>query len=122
VFGWPEPAWRGCSLSADQLAHLNARDTTLAYASGARQRRIERLKIRVGWKMPRYTMTDSFDKDFGVDEGHDAQSNHPGKSLAKSMPTRACNSMKGPLLSCTADAGVLSRDTLRRKLITWQSI
>src|SRR2546427_1628403 len=33
VFGWPEHACRGCSLGADQvahLAHLNARDTTLA--------------------------------------------------------------------------------------------
>ena len=32
VFGWPEHACRGCSLGADQvahLAHLNARDTTL---------------------------------------------------------------------------------------------
>jgi predicted dithiol-disulfide oxidoreductase (DUF899 family) len=38
VFGWPEHACRGCSLGADQvahLAHLNARDTTLAYASRA---------------------------------------------------------------------------------------
>ena len=36
VFGWPEHACRGCSLGADQvghLAHLNVRDTTLAYAS-----------------------------------------------------------------------------------------
>jgi predicted dithiol-disulfide oxidoreductase (DUF899 family) len=36
VFGWPDHACRGCSLGADQvahLAHLNARDTTLAYAS-----------------------------------------------------------------------------------------
>src|ERR1700722_5145257 len=38
VFGWPEHACRGCSLGADQvahLAHLNVRDTTLAYASRA---------------------------------------------------------------------------------------
>ncbi len=38
VFGWPEHGCRGCSLGADQvshLAHLNARDTTLAYASRA---------------------------------------------------------------------------------------
>src|SRR5215467_15719646 len=36
VFGWPEHACRGCSLGADQvshLSHLNARDTTLAWAS-----------------------------------------------------------------------------------------
>src|SRR5258708_38575094 len=34
VFGWPEHACRGCSLGADQvahLAHLNARNTTLPY-------------------------------------------------------------------------------------------
>src|SRR6516164_4451427 len=46
VFGWPEHACRGCSLGADQvahLAHLNARDTTLAYASRAPQKDIERL-------------------------------------------------------------------------------
>src|ERR1700693_5512168 len=36
VFGWPEHGCRGCSLGADQvahLAHLNARDTTLVYAT-----------------------------------------------------------------------------------------
>src|SRR3984885_203857 len=49
VFGWPEHACRGCSLGADQvahLAHLHARDTTLAYASRAPQKDIERLKAR----------------------------------------------------------------------------
>ena len=73
VFGWPEHACRGCSLGADQvahLAHLNARDTTLAYASRAPQADIARLKARMGWKMPWYTITDSFDADFGVDEWH----------------------------------------------------
>jgi predicted dithiol-disulfide oxidoreductase (DUF899 family) len=73
VFGWPDHACRGCSLGADQvahLAHLNARDTTLAYASRAPQKDIERLKARMGWEMPWYTMTDGFDADFGVDEWH----------------------------------------------------
>jgi len=73
VFGWPEHACRGCSLGADQvahLAHLNARDTTLAYASRASQKDIERLKARMGWKMPWYTITDTFDTDFGVNEWH----------------------------------------------------
>ena len=73
VFGWPENACRGCSLGADQvahLAHLNARDTTLAYASRAPQKDIERLTARMGWKMPWYTITDSFDTDFGVNEWH----------------------------------------------------
>ena len=73
VFGWPEHACRGCSLGADQvshLAHLNARDTTLAYASRAPQADIARLKARMGWEMPWYTITDSFDVDFGVDQWH----------------------------------------------------
>ena len=52
------------------LAHLNARDTTLVFASPAPQPDIERLKARMGWKMPWYTITDSFDADFGVDEWH----------------------------------------------------
>ncbi|CAN5819705.1 thioredoxin family protein [soil metagenome] len=73
VYGWPEHACRGCSLGADQvsnLAHLNARDTTLVFASRAPQDDIARLKARMGWKMPWYTLTDSFDVDFGVDQWH----------------------------------------------------
>jgi predicted dithiol-disulfide oxidoreductase (DUF899 family) len=73
VYGWPEHACRGCSFVADQvahLAHLNARDTTLAFVSRAPQTDIERLKARMGWDIPWYTITDSFDIDFGVDEWH----------------------------------------------------
>ena len=73
VFGWPEHACRGCSLGADQvsnLAHLNARDTTLVFASRAPQADIARLKAQMGWQMPWYTLTDGFDADFGVDEWH----------------------------------------------------
>src|SRR5437899_10895365 len=68
VKGWPEHACVGCSMVADQVAHpahLNARDTTLAFASRAPQADIERLKARMGWEMPWYTITGSFDKDFG---------------------------------------------------------
>ena len=74
VHGWPEHACIGCSLGADQvsnLVHLNARDTTLVYASRAPQADIARLKGRMGWgKIPWYTITDSFDADFGVGEWH----------------------------------------------------
>ncbi|MBB5340848.1 DUF899 domain-containing protein [Tunturiibacter gelidoferens] len=73
VFGWPDHACRGCSLGADQvsnLTHLNARDTTLVYASRASQAEIERLKKRMGWTMPWYTITDGFDVDFSVDQWH----------------------------------------------------
>jgi predicted dithiol-disulfide oxidoreductase (DUF899 family) len=74
VKGWPEHACIGCSMVADQVAHpahLNARDTTLVFASRAPQTDIKRLKARMGWELiPWYTLTDDFDKDFGVDEWH----------------------------------------------------
>jgi predicted dithiol-disulfide oxidoreductase (DUF899 family) len=73
VFGWPEQACRGCSMVADQVAHLshlNARDTTLVFVSRAPQADIARLKARMDWKMPWFTITDSFDADFGVGEWH----------------------------------------------------
>jgi predicted dithiol-disulfide oxidoreductase (DUF899 family) len=70
---YAERACVGCSFGADQvahLAHLNARDTTLAYVSRAPQNEIQSLKKRMGWEMPWYTITDDFDADFGVDEWH----------------------------------------------------
>jgi predicted dithiol-disulfide oxidoreductase (DUF899 family) len=71
---YPERACEGCSMVADQVAHpahLNARDTTLAYASRAPQAEIRGLKERMGWQLiPWYTITDDFDKDFGVDQWH----------------------------------------------------
>jgi len=74
VHGWPDHACPGCSLVADQVAHpihLNARDTTLAFASRGGQPELARLKERMGWQLiPWYTMTDDFDSDFGVDEWH----------------------------------------------------
>ena len=73
MHGWPEHACIGCSMVADQvahLAHLNARDTSLAFVSRAPQTDIARLKARMGWEDPWYTITDSFDADFGVDEWH----------------------------------------------------
>src|ERR1051326_1029168 len=51
VVGWPDHACVGCSMMADQVvhpAHLNARDTTLVFASRAPQKDIERLKARMG--------------------------------------------------------------------------
>jgi predicted dithiol-disulfide oxidoreductase (DUF899 family) len=75
VFGWPEHACPGCSLVADQVAdvaHLNARDTTLAFASRAPLPDIDRVKARMGWTMPWYSMAEgsTFDVDHGVDEWH----------------------------------------------------
>lgn len=74
VDGWPEVGCRGCSMVADQVAHpahLNARDTTLAFVSRASQEQITRLKARMGWEeIPWFTLTDDFDSDFGVGEWH----------------------------------------------------
>jgi predicted dithiol-disulfide oxidoreductase (DUF899 family) len=73
VHGWPESGCRGCSMVADQVAnvaHLNARDTTLAFVSHAPQADIERWRARMGWEIPWYTLTDDFDADFGVEEWH----------------------------------------------------
>jgi predicted dithiol-disulfide oxidoreductase (DUF899 family) len=71
---WPERGCGGCSFLADQvsnLAHLNARDTTLAFVSRAPQDEIQGLKKRSGWEqIPWWTLTDDFDKDFDVDQWH----------------------------------------------------
>ena len=74
VSGWPDAGCPGCSMVADQVAHpahLNARDTTLVFASRAPQENIEGNKVRMGWEsIPWYTVTDDFDSDFGVGEWH----------------------------------------------------
>ncbi len=74
VHGWPKHGCIGCSFVADQVAHpahLNARETTLVFASRAPQKDIKRLKKQMGWELiPWYTLTDDFDKDFGVDQWH----------------------------------------------------
>jgi predicted dithiol-disulfide oxidoreductase (DUF899 family) len=71
---WPEGGCPGCSMVGDQVAHpahLNARNTTLAFVSRAPQPDIQRWKARMGWEeIPWYTLTDGFDADFGVDEWH----------------------------------------------------
>jgi len=77
VHGWPDHGCVGCSLMADHignLAHLHARDTTLVYASRGSQADISRIKERMGWSHPWYTIVPTadaaFDVDFGVDEWH----------------------------------------------------
>jgi predicted dithiol-disulfide oxidoreductase (DUF899 family) len=62
----------GCTMFADQLshlAHLNARDTTLAFVSTATQPEIEAYKRRMGWTMPWYTpIGDEFQTASGTTE------------------------------------------------------
>ncbi|MCZ8380638.1 DUF899 domain-containing protein [Mycobacterium sp. CPCC 205372] len=77
LHGWPDHGCVGCSLMADHignLAHLNARDTTLVYVSRGSQADIARIKARMGWDIPWYTIVaepdSGFDVDFGVHEWH----------------------------------------------------
>lgn len=77
VHGWPDHGCTGCSLMADHvpnLAHLNARDTTLVYASRGSQADIVRIQARMGWNIRWYTIIPqedtAFDVDFGVGEWH----------------------------------------------------
>ncbi|HUR73316.1 MAG TPA: DUF899 domain-containing protein [Sporichthya sp.] len=73
VHGWPDHGCPGCSMVADQvahLAHLNARNTTLVFASRGPQADLQRIKARMGWTIPWFTITDDFDVDHGVDEWH----------------------------------------------------
>jgi predicted dithiol-disulfide oxidoreductase (DUF899 family) len=74
VEGWPDHGCIGCSMLADQVAHpahLHARDTSLVFASRGSQADIQRIKKKMGWgHIPWVTITDDFDRDFGVDEWH----------------------------------------------------
>jgi predicted dithiol-disulfide oxidoreductase (DUF899 family) len=74
VEGWPEHGCAGCSMVADQVAHvshLHRRDTTLVFVSRGQQADLARIKARMGWDdIPWFTITDGFDADFGVDEWH----------------------------------------------------
>jgi len=91
VFGWPDHACRGCSMVADQVAHvshLNARDTTLVFASRAPQADIARLKKRMGWEIPWVTITDGAgDRAGGMGLGHCAPASRSAFSPASDTST-----------------------------------
>ena len=74
VHGWPDHACVGCSMVADQVAHvahLNARDTTLVFASRAPQPDIDAREGADGLgDAVVHDDSTSFDNDFGVDEWH----------------------------------------------------
>jgi predicted dithiol-disulfide oxidoreductase (DUF899 family) len=68
-----DPRWEdgcpSCTAGADEvsdglLAHLHARDTTLAYVSRAPLHKLERWKASRGWKFPWYS---SYGSDFNYD-------------------------------------------------------
>ena len=74
VSGWPDHACIGCSMVADQVAHpahLNERDTSLAFVSRAATAGHRAREGADGLGLiPWYTITDDFDADFDVDEWH----------------------------------------------------
>jgi predicted dithiol-disulfide oxidoreductase (DUF899 family) len=64
----------GCSFFADQvghLAHINARDTTVAMLSRAPIEEIEAFRRRMGWEIPWYSLAgaESFYDEIGVGTG-----------------------------------------------------
>ncbi len=60
----------GCAMFTDHLphlAHLHARDTTLALVSSAPLAQLEQVKRRMGWSVPWYSSHgSSFNRDMGV--------------------------------------------------------
>ena len=70
VDGWPSAGCPGCSLVVDHigpLAHLNARDTSLALVSRAPVANLEAYKRRMGWNLPWYSSVENdFNNDFGL--------------------------------------------------------
>src|SRR5947199_10126108 len=67
----------GCSMFVDNignLAHLHARDTSLALVSRAPMTKIEPFKRRMGWTVPWYS---SFESDFNVDFGVSPETPRP---------------------------------------------
>ena len=110
VFGWPEHACRGCSLGADQvahLAHLNARDTTLVYASRAPQADIARVKARL--ELP------AAEKELARRRGC---ADEPAKPATLVTPTRsiACaTSVSRPPTSRWSRTDRTTKDTRRRE-------
>jgi len=70
VDGWPSAGCPGCSLVVDNighLAHLHARDTSLALVSRAPLAKLESYKQRMGWTVPWFSSAGTdFNDDFGV--------------------------------------------------------
>jgi predicted dithiol-disulfide oxidoreductase (DUF899 family) len=75
MLGPGQPPCVGCASFTDNignLAHLHARDTSMALVSRAPLAEIQALKERMGWTLPWYSSNGSdFNVDFGVTAGDD---------------------------------------------------
>jgi predicted dithiol-disulfide oxidoreductase (DUF899 family) len=71
--GWPDAGCDGCSMFVDQvghLAHLHARDTSMALVSQAPMTKIAPYKRRMGWTLPWFSLAgNDFNADSGVTTG-----------------------------------------------------
>ncbi|MDQ3764002.1 MAG: DUF899 domain-containing protein [Actinomycetota bacterium] len=70
--GDPSQRCEGCSMFVDNighLAHLHARDTSLVLVSRAPVADIEQYKERMGWTIPWFSTSDTFNADFGATAG-----------------------------------------------------
>jgi predicted dithiol-disulfide oxidoreductase (DUF899 family) len=101
VYGWPDHACVGCSLGSDQVSHLHARDTTLAYASRGSQENIARLKQRMGWeKIPWYTITDDSIKTSASMSGTGTTSSSATRTTGSSARTLSTTVAMKPWAAC----------------------
>ncbi|MFG0288149.1 MAG: DUF899 family protein [Rhodopirellula sp. JB044] len=70
VGGWPDAGCVGCSTLVDHLgplAHIHARDLSLALVSRAPLSQLEPYKKRMNWQFPWYSSSGTtFNEDFGV--------------------------------------------------------
>jgi predicted dithiol-disulfide oxidoreductase (DUF899 family) len=70
VDGWPSAGCPGCSMVVDHigpLAHMQARNTTLALVSRAPLANLESYRRRMGWTVPWFSSAGTqFNEDFGV--------------------------------------------------------
>jgi len=80
IRGLPSTPCHGCSIGATRSptwAHVNDATPRSCMRRAPPQKDIERLKAADGLDVPWYTLTDNFDKDFGVDEYHGHNCIHP---------------------------------------------
>jgi predicted dithiol-disulfide oxidoreductase (DUF899 family) len=70
VQGWPNAGCPGCSMVADQVAHLahfHARDTSFVFVSRGPLAKLQAYQRRMRWNIPWYSSAGSdFNQDFGV--------------------------------------------------------
>jgi len=70
VQGWPNAGCPGCSMVADQVAHLahfHARDTSFVFVSRGPLAKLQAYRKRMRWNIPWYSSAGSdFNQDFGV--------------------------------------------------------